>query len=114
MRGPEKDKQLLCNIVEAIDYTFEFVDSMAYEDFAKDKRTYFAVVKNMEIVGEAAYQLTLEFKSSHQEVEWKVIINMRHILVHGYADIVPSVLWDTIKSDLQPLKDQILSYLSQM
>lgn len=114
MREPERDKQLLANIVEAIDFATDFVGQMSYEDFTHDKRTYFAVVKNIEIIGEAAYQLTIDFKNNHPEVEWKVIINMRHVLVHGYADIVPSVLWETIKNDLQPLKEHIQRFIAQM
>ncbi len=114
MRGPERDIRLLENMVEAIDFAIDFVGAMSFEEFVKDKRTYFAVVKNLEIIGEAAYQLTLEFKDGHPEVEWKVIVNMRHILVHGYADIVPSVLWETIKCDLIPLRSQITHYLQQM
>ena len=81
--------------------------------FLVDKKTYFAVVKNMEIVGEAAYQLTNEFRDSHPTTPWKVIINMRHILVHGYADITPSVLWQTLSEDLEPLKEQLISYINE-
>ena len=71
------------------------------------------MVKNMEIIGEAAYQLTTEFRDSHSATPWKVIINMRHILVHGYADIVPSVLWQTLTEDLNPLKAQLQTYIKE-
>lgn len=114
MREPARDKNLLEDIIQAVDYATEFVKDFTFEQFVQDKRTYFAVVKNMEIIGEASYKLTLEFKDSHPEVEWKIIINMRHVLVHGYADIVPSVLWDTIHNDLPPFKNQVLQYIEAM
>ena len=100
-------------MVEAIDYALAFAKGYDYDTFLVDKKTYFAVVKNMEIVGEAAYQLTIEFRDSHPATPWKVIINMRHILVHGYADIIPSVLWQTLTDDLEPLKEQLLSYMNE-
>ena len=113
MRDPRRDKDLLANMVEAIDYALGFVEGYDYDKFLADKRTYFAVVKNMEIIGEAAYQLTIEFRDSHPATPWKVIINMRHILVHGYADIVPSVLWQTLTEDLNPLKAQLQTYIKE-
>ena len=100
-------------MVEAIDYALAFAKEYDYDTFLVDKKTYFAVVKNMEIIGEAAYQLTTEFRDSHPATPWKVIINMRHILVHGYADIIPSVLWQTLTEDLEPLKVQLLSYIKE-
>lgn len=114
MRDPRRDKSLLGNMVESIDYALAFVEGYDYKTFMADKRTYFAVVKNMEIIGEAAYQLTNEFRDSHPQTPWKVIINMRHVLVHGYADIVPSVLWKTLKDDLLPLKEQLVDYMENM
>ena len=113
MRDPHRDKDLLGNMVEAIDYALAFAKGYDYDTFLVDKKTYFAVVKNMEIVGEAAYQLTNECRDSHPATPWKVIINMRHILVHGYADIVASVLWQTLNVDLEPLKEQLLSYINE-
>ena len=72
-----------------------------------DKLRYFAVVKNVEIIGEAAYMLSLEFKDAHSEIPWKDIIRMRHILVHGYASILPEILWQTALEEVPRLKNQI-------
>jgi uncharacterized protein with HEPN domain len=52
----------------------------------------FAVIKNLEIIGEASYLLTKEFKSRHDSIEWKDIIGMRHILVHGYYQISDEII----------------------
>lgn len=112
MREPARDKGRLEDILQAIEYAKQFTENATFEDFAKDKRTYFAVVKNVEIIGEAAYMISLEFKEKHPELPWKVIINMRHVLVHGYTSIVPEMLWQTVKEDLDPLKLQVQKYLN--
>ena len=72
----------------------------------------FAVIKNIEIVGEAAYLLTKEFKTNHPSIEWEDMIGMRHILVHGYYQIKDEIIWATIETELQPLKEKIISLLA--
>lgn len=114
MREPARNKGRLQDIIQAIEYVYQFAEGLTYEDFLKDKRTYFAILKNVEIVGEAAYMLSPEFKEQHTELPWKVIINMRHVLVHGYSNVMPEVLWQTVKEDLEPLKNQITKYLEEM
>lgn len=61
---------------------------------------FYAVVKNIEIIGEAAYKLTHEFTEMHPEIPWKQIIRMRHILVHGYYQINAEQLYNVYTEDL--------------
>lgn len=75
---------------------------------------YFAVVKNIEIIGEAAYMLTKEFIESHLQTPWKYIIKMRHILVHGYYQINPEQLYNVYQEDLPLLAPQIEKYIKEM
>lgn len=89
-------------------------DGITYEDFAKDKIRYFAVMKNIEVVGEAAYMLTKEFIASHPELPWQQIIGMRHVLVHGYATVSPKRLWQTAVDDIPALKKQVELYLNDI
>lgn len=86
----------------------------AAEDFLLDQMLYFAVVKNLEIIGEAAYMLTQDFKSSHPQTPWADIINMRHILVHGYYQVDSRIVWASIKNDIPILKNQILQYIQEI
>ena len=65
----------------------------------------------MEIIGEAVFMLSKEFKEAHQEVEWDAIEGMRHVLVHGYYQIDPNQLWETIDKDIPLLKLQIASLI---
>lgn len=68
----------------------------------------------MEIIGEAVYMLTKEFRDTHPEINWRQIEGMRHVLVHGYYTINPQSLWETIEYDvpeLKPIIDRLLSEL---
>ena len=71
------------------------------------------MVKNIEIIGEAAFRLTKEFRQQHSETPWSSIVVMRHVLVHDYYQIKSKEVYKVINEDLQPLHDQILHYLSE-
>jgi uncharacterized protein with HEPN domain len=112
MREKPKDNERLLHMIEAIENIFEFIEGKSFEVYKNDKILKFAIIKNLEIVGEAAYLLTKDFKSSHNSVEWDDIIGMRHILVHGYYQIKDEIVWATIETELTPLKKEILKFLS--
>ena len=67
----------------------------------------------MEIIGEAVYKLTLEYRAQHKEVNWDDIERMRHVLVHGYYKIRPVQLWNTITTDIPELKPTIELLIQQ-
>lgn len=111
MREKPKDNERLLHMLEAIDNIFEFVNGKAFEVYKKDKILKFAIIKNLEIVGEAAYLLTQDFKNNHDSIEWGDIIGMRHILVHGYYQIKDEIIWATIETELEPLKVKLQKLL---
>lgn len=74
---------------------------------------YYGFTKYVEIIGEAVYMLTKEFRDSHSEVNWRQIERMRHVLVHGYYTVNPESLWDTIQTDIPELKPWIELYLKE-
>jgi len=80
----------------------------------KAKILRFAIIKNLEIVGEASYLLTKNFRQANTTVEWDEIIGMRHILVHGYYQIKDEIIWETIVSELLPLKQKISALLEDL
>ena len=107
MREPERDLGRLQDIIQAANHIASFTEGNSREALREDKLRYFAVVKNVEIIGEAAYMLSLDFKQNHSEIPWDDIIRMRHVLVHGYATILPELLWYTALVDVPKLKKQI-------
>jgi uncharacterized protein with HEPN domain len=114
MREKPKDRERLLHIIEAIDNIAEFVDGKSFDEYRKDKMLRFAVIKNLEIIGEATYLLTKDFKNKHNTVEWNDIIGMRHILVHGYYQIKDEIVWATIETELMPLKTEITNFLQSL
>jgi uncharacterized protein with HEPN domain len=111
MREKPKDNERLLHMLEAIDNIYEFVNGKTFEVYKKDKILRFAIIKNLEIIGEAAYLLTKDFKNNHDSIEWGDIIGMRHILVHGYYQIKDEIIWATIETELEPLKAKLLKLL---
>ena len=61
-------------------------------------------MKHIEIIGEAVFMLTKEYRNAHDEINWDDIERMRHVLVHGYYKIRPDQLWETIQTDIPELK----------
>ena len=113
MRERARDKGRLQDIVEYANNVTMLIDGFSLEELAADKRTYYSVMKNVEIVGEAAYMLTNDFKKSHPETPWKIVQGMRHILVHDYATIDIKELYNTAVNDMAPLRRQIEIYLAE-
>ena len=113
MREKARDKGRLEDIVEYSKNVSKLIEGVSYEQFTSDIRTYYAVMKNVEIVGEAAYMLSKEFKDSHSETQWNVVQGMRHVLVHDYANIVPETLYDTATTGIPELRQQIERYLAE-
>lgn len=113
MRERERDNGRLRDIIQAIDNIMSFTDGLSLEELSSDKLRYYAVVKNVEIIGEAANMLTTEFREMHSNIPWKDIVRMRNVLVHGYAAILPELLWETALVDVPVLKVQIEELLAQ-
>ena len=113
MRERSRDKGRLEDIIEYSTNVTNLIEGYSLEALIADKRTYYSVMKNIEVVGEAAYMLTKAFKNSHPEVPWKVVQGMRHVLVHDYANVVSATLYDTAVNDMQPLRQQVERYLTE-
>ena len=113
MREAIKDRGRLEHMLAAIENVEEFTKDINLDDFVKSKVLFFAVVKNIEMVGDATYMLTKEYKQSHQSVPWLVIEKMRHVLVHGYYTTSPEKVWETVQEDIPLLKEQIVALLNE-
>ncbi len=92
MREPIRDKERLEHILKAINVLQEGRERHTLEEASQDPIVFYGLVKHVEIIGEAVYKLTKEFRTAHAEVEWDAIERMRHVLVHGYYKIRPNQL----------------------
>ncbi len=113
MREAIRDKGRLEHMLDAIDRVLNYMLGKSFDDIPKDKIEYYGIVKNIEIVGEAAYKLSTDFKHTHTETPWTVIEKMRHVLVHDYYRIDESEIKYVIEDDLKPLRAQIEKYLTE-
>lgn len=113
MRERARDKGRLEDIIEYSNNVTNFIQEVTFEEFAKGNLLYYAVMKNVEVVGEAAFMLTKAFKVAHPETPWKMIESMRHILVHDYTNVISRILWGTATIDIPELKKQVEAYLSE-
>ena len=114
MREKIKDKGRLEHILNSINTLLVNKERYTYNDIVEDSIIFYGFVKHVEIIGEAVYMLTKEFREEHSEVEWDAIEGMRHVLVHGYYKIRPKQLWNTIERDIPELKPFIEKYIKEL
>lgn len=100
-------RDFLNDILTAIVDIESFMDGFSYEEFVDDKKTLYAVVRSIEVIGEAAKNLPEQLKAQHPEVPWKRITGMRDKLVHGYFGIDFKTLYKAAVEDIPPLKPSI-------
>jgi len=98
----------LRHMLDAAREAMEFIRNSRRKDLDGDRKLTLALVKDVEIIGEAAYQVEGDTRRNLPEIPWDDIVGMRHRLVHAYFDINLDILWKTVQEDLPPLV-QILS-----
>jgi uncharacterized protein with HEPN domain len=101
---PRDHRLYLDDILEAIGNIREYVKEMDYGVFARDKKTRDAVVRNLEIIGEASGRLPETIRSAAPEIEWRKIMSLRDILAHEYFGVSLPVVWDVVQNKLQSLE----------
>ena len=103
-----KDYKLyLDDILDAIRWIEKYTKGLSYSQFIQRKIVSDAVIKNLEIIGEAVKRLPLDVKMLHPEVDWKKIAGFRDILIHEYAAVDLSIVWDVVKNKLPSLNQLV-------
>lgn len=97
----------LNDIMESISDIKEFTKGMPYEDFTKDRKTIKAVVRSLEIIGEAANKIPQHIMEIYSEIPWQEIVGMRNKIVHEYFGIDLDIVWQSIEEDLVPLEKTV-------
>ncbi len=111
MKKEISNKARLYHILDAIAEIRLYIEGYDYEKFAKDSKTRFATIKQLEIIGEAANNISDEIKDKSLEIEWRQIIALRNIMVHKYFGIRNEVIWNICKNQLLELDNQIKKVL---
>ena len=106
----KRDRDLLLeDMLESALKIKRYTQDMSFEDFLKDDKTIDAVVRNFEIIGEAANRVDDGFKSQNVHIEWKRIRGFRNRIVHDYFGIDYEIVWSIIENDLSRLIEQLRS-----
>ena len=104
-------KIYLNDIIECIEKIMNYTTGLSSADFCNDAKTIDAVIRNLEIIGEAARRLPEEIRIKFPDVEWHKIISLRNILIHEYPGIDLETIWDIIENKLPPVKIQVKEIL---
>jgi len=101
---PRDYRLYLDDILDAIHQIRSYVQGQDEEAFASDRKTQDAVIRNLEIIGEAAGNLPAATKEIAREVDWRKIMGLRNILIHEYFGINLPIVWDVVQNKLAPLE----------
>ena len=109
---PRESRVYLEDVLEAIGRIEDYCRGLDRSSFGKEPKTVDAVVRNLEIIGEAVKRVPEGVKSEHPEVEWRKIAGLRDLLIHDYARVDLEIVWDVLASKLPVLKEQARRILS--
>ncbi len=98
-----RDDAYLLDMLLAARKVKEFTSGMTWKAFEDDDLTQNAVMRQIQIIGEAARKVSLDYQKEHAEIPWQTIIGMRNRLVHEYFHIIPRRVWDVVEKDIPEL-----------
>jgi len=95
------------DIIDAMEKAEFLVQGMSYEQFEKDFRTNYAVVRALEIIGEATKRLPVDLRDKYPDVPWKGMAGMRDRIIHGYDNVDLQIVWNVVKQDIPEIKPKV-------
>ena len=107
-------RDYVADILTAIQEVEDFTRGMEYEAFAADKKTVNAVVRSLEVMGEAAKRVPDAARLQYPDVPWKRMTGMRDKLIHEYSGVDLEIVWTVVKTELPPVKPLIDQVLQDM
>lgn len=109
----DNDRIRIQHIIDAAREALSFVRDIDQENFSKNRMMILSVIKEIEIIGEAASKLSDETKLKYLDIPWKDIVGMRNRLIHGYFDVDVKLVWNTTKINLPPLVSSLEAILTK-
>ena len=110
----KKSEVFLKHILECIENIEEYKEGLSKEKFLRKVIIQDAIVRRLEIIGEAVKNLPKEFRNKHREIEWKKIAGLRDVLIHEYFGVDLDLTWDIVKEDLPDLKKKVKKILKEV
>jgi len=100
---PRNWKIRIADILDCIVKIQRYTNGYTFDDFQDDDKTIDSVLRNLEIIGEAARHVPAEIRAQHSDLPWVEMLTMRNIVIHEYHGVNLRIIWQTVKEDLPPL-----------
>lgn len=110
---PKHYEVYLLDILDSSEKIQKYTKKLSFEEFSENSMAVDAVIRNLEIVGEAVKKIPNEIRKEYPEVEWKKISGLRDILIHAYANIDLKIVWDIVQNKIPRLKSSIQKIKSE-
>ena len=107
MSKERRNKEYLKDIKDSIERVTSYTEGLTYDEFMKDNKTQDAVVRNLEVIGEATKNLSDSLRKKHPQIPWRDLTGVRDKLIHGYFRIDYDIVWNIITKELPLLLPQI-------
>ncbi|MFH1957709.1 MAG: DUF86 domain-containing protein [bacterium] len=101
------------DIKQSIEKIKRYIAELSYKDFAIDEKTVDAVVRNLEIIGEASKNIPKRIKSKYSDIPWKEVTSMRNRITHEYFGLDREIIWEIAKKDLLEIEPKIKEIILQ-
>lgn len=107
-------RDYLQDILDSINDTDDFVKGMSFDDFLKDKKSVNAVIRSIEVIGEAAKKIPHSLRKEFPDIPWKKMTGMRDKLIHEYFGVDLEIIWEVIRKDLPSIKPLIVEAIENI
>ena len=107
MKNRISDKERLLHIIDAIQSIEEFTKEISYAEYIEDFKLRLALIKLLEIIGEASGGITPQTQEQFSDIDWAILKSIRNVLVHEYFGVDYDIIWNVIKSKIPDLKTRI-------
>ena len=107
-------KNYILDIYNSTEEIEKFVEGFSFEKFQNDRKTVYAVIRAIEIIGEAIKNIPASVKSKHKEIPWRDAADMRNKLIHEYFGVNLKVVWRAVEKDVPELKKKMLELIKEL
>ncbi len=109
---PRDFRLYLEDVIESIGKIGRYTAALSFQQFSKDEKAVDAVVRNLEVIGEAVKKIPEEMRQKHAGVDWRKIAGLRDILIHEYFGIDLEIIWDIVQKKLPSLEESVREMLA--